>query len=182
MQPRFLRRLHPGTELIVGVKDLMAAPTDAIVNPANGGLSHGGGLAALISIAAGETMDEDCERIIRKLGRVPKTHAVSTTAGNLPYKSIIHAVGPRMGDGDEREKLKTTIINVMRIAVELNLFSVAFPAISTGIYGVPKKICAKAFLAALDQFWRDESNRKVNLVWLCVMMEDYLVFKDVIGG
>lgn len=178
-QQKFLCRLHPGTELFVGVKDIFGAPTDAIVNPANGGLSHGGGLAAAIALAAGEAMEQECVEIIRNMGRVPQTQAVLTAAGRLPYKYIIHAVGPRMGDGDEYGKLKTTILNVMRLAQDTGLTSVAFPAISTGIFGVPKEVCAKAFKDALNQFWRDDRHRMVKLVWLCVMMDDYPVFEKV---
>jgi O-acetyl-ADP-ribose deacetylase len=177
--PQFLRRLHPGTELIVGVRDILSAPTHAIVNPANSGLSHGGGLAADIAKEAGESMEQECEAIIRKLGRVPKTQAVLTKAGRLPYQCIIHAVGPRMGDGDEQGKIETTILNVMQLALDTNLTSVAFPAISTGIYGVPKELCAKAFLDALDQFWRDESHRMVKLVWLCMVLDDYPIFEKI---
>lgn len=181
IQQKFICRLHPRTELFVAVKDIFGAPTDAIVNPANGGLSHGGGLAAAIALAAGETMEQECDEIIRKMGRVPQTHAVLTAAGRLPYKYIIHAVGPRMGDGEEYDKLKTTIINVMQLALDTKLTSVAFPAISTGIFGVPKETCAKAFKDALDQFWRDEPHRRVKLVWLCVMMDNYPVFEKVMN-
>ena len=178
-QRKFVSRLHPGTELFVGVKDIFGAPTDVIVNPANGGLTHGGGLAAAMALAAGESMEQECDEIIRKLGRVPQTHAVLTTAGRLPYQHIIHAVGPRMGDGDEYVKLKTTIINVMKLALETKLKSIAFPAISTGIFGVPKEVCANAFKDALDQFWRDEPHRQVTLVWVCVTMDDYPIFEKV---
>lgn len=181
IQQKFLCRLHPGTELFVGVKDIFGAPTDVIVNPANGGLTHGGGLAAAIALAAGESMEQECDAIIRKHGRVSQTQAVLTTAGRLPYKHIIHAVGPRMGDGNEYAKLKTTIINVMRLALEKEMKSVAFPAISTGIFGVPKEVCAKAFKDALGQFWRDEAHRLVKLVWVCVMMDDYAIFERVIN-
>lgn len=181
MQQKFLCRLQPGTELLVGVKDIFGAPTDVIVNPANGGLTHGGGLAAAIALAAGETMEQQCDEIIQRIGRVPQTQAVLTTAGRLPYKHIIHAVGPRMGDGDEYGKLKATIINVMQLALETKFKSVAFPAISTGIFGVPKEVCARAFKDSLDLFWRDESNRLVKLVWLCVNMDDYPIFEKIMN-
>lgn len=181
LRQKFLCRLHPGTELFVGVKDIFGAPTDVIVNPANGGLSHGGGLAATIALAAGEYMEQECEEIVRKSGRVPTTHAVLTAAGKLPYKYIIHAVGPRMGDGDEYGKLKTTILNVMQLALDTKLTSIAFPAISTGIFGVPKSVCAKAFKDALEQFWRDEPHRLVRLAWLCVTMDDYPIFNRVMN-
>lgn len=182
MQQKFLCHFCPGTQFIVGVRDLLGAPTDAIVNPANGGLTHGGGLAAEIAKEAGESMEQECEVIIRERGHVPKTHAVLTGAGKLPYQYIIHAIGPRMGDGDEYRKLISTIQNVMQLALDTKLTSVAFPAISTGIYGVPKEICAKAFLDAMNAFWDDESHRAVKLVWLCVTMDDYFIFKKVMNS
>lgn len=181
LQNKFLCNLYPGTELIVVVKDLLGAPTDAIVNPANGGLTHGGGLAAAIASEAGVSMELECDEIIRKMGRVPLTQAVLTKSGKMPYKYIIHAVGPRMGDGDEYGKIKTTIMNVMRLALDAKLTSVAFPAISTGIYGVPKVLCAKAFLDALTKYWMDEQSRFVKHVWLCLTLDDYPIFEKVMS-
>jgi len=181
MRQQFLCRSPPDTELIVGVRDILSAPTDAIVNPANSGLSHGGGLAAVIAQAAGESIEMECDEIIRKMGRVPKTHAVLTMGGRLPCKYVIHAVGPRMGDGDEYGKLKTTIMNAMQLALDTNLTSVALPAISTGIYGVPKDLCARAFMDAFDRFWRDAAHRTVKLVWLCVLLDDYPIFEKVMN-
>lgn len=181
MPQRFTRKLHPETELIVGVRDILSAPTEAIVNPANGGLSHGGGVAALIADAAGEILEQDCEKIIQKLHRVPTTLAVPTRAGNLPFKYVLHAVGPRMGDGDEYEKIKKTILNVMRLALKLDVTSVAFPAISTGIFRVPMDIFAKAFIGGLDQFWDDESHRIVELVWLCLTIDDFPFYEKVMN-
>jgi O-acetyl-ADP-ribose deacetylase (regulator of RNase III) len=178
---QFTRKLYMETEIKVGVKDILGAPTDAIVNPANSGLSHGAGLAATIAEAAGELMEQDCEKIIQKYGRVPKTFAVATRAGNLPYRCIIHSVGPRMGDGDEYDKLKKTIFNTMRVCFNKNLKSIAFPAISTGIFGVPKDICARAFIGALDQFWRDKDHRRINLVWVCLTLDDFLHFEKVMN-
>ena len=94
-----------------GIRDLLGAPVEAIVNPANSGLSHGAGLAGIISDEAGPELDEECEKIIGKVGKIPTTYAVPTRAGNLPFKGIIHAVGPRMGSGVEQERLEETLIN-----------------------------------------------------------------------
>jgi O-acetyl-ADP-ribose deacetylase (regulator of RNase III) len=87
----------------VGIRDLLSAAIDAIVNPANSGLSHGGGIAAIISNEGGPKIDKHSEKYIQKYGRIPVTKAVVTTAGNLPYKGVIHAVGPRMGEGEHIE-------------------------------------------------------------------------------
>ena len=75
---QFTRKIYQETEIKVGVKDILGAPTDAIVNPANSGLSHGAGLAASIAEAAGEIMEQDCDKIIRKYGNIPATFAVQT--------------------------------------------------------------------------------------------------------
>jgi len=99
-----------------GVRDLLGAPVDAIMNPANSGLSHGAGLAGIISDEAGPEMDPECDRIIAKVGQIPTTYAVPTRAGNLPFKGIIHAVGPRMGSGDEQQRIEATIVNVLKVA------------------------------------------------------------------
>ena len=163
-----------------GVKDIFSAPVDAIVNPANSGLLHGGGLAAIISREAGHELDEECDRIINKIGRIKETFAVPTKAYNLPYKGIIHAVGPRMGVGDEQIKIEKAITNSLLVADKKDWESVAFPAISTGIFGVPKKKCANAFKNAIPSFWETHKDTSVNLVWLCLIANDFLAFKNVL--
>ena len=81
--------------------NLLEEPVDAIVNAANGRLAHGGGVAGIISRAAGPALQEESDSIVRHRGPVPTGSAVVTTAGKLPFKGVIHAVGPRYGEGDE---------------------------------------------------------------------------------
>ena len=107
----FSETFEGGRVFKVCVSDLLGVGVDAIVNPANSGLSHGGGLAAAISAEGGPEVDRQCSLAIKKIGRIPVTQNVVTTAGQLPYKGVIHAVGPRMGDGDEQLKIEKTIIN-----------------------------------------------------------------------
>ena len=107
--------------------------------------------------------------------------AVPSKAGDLPYRCIIHAVGPRMGDGDEYEMLRATIYNTLFVALKKGLRSVAFPAISTGIFGVPKDICANAFLGALEKFWKNPENRTLHLVWVCLTLDDFPDFEKVMN-
>jgi len=85
--------------------DLLREPVDAIVNAANGRLAHGGGVAGIISRAAGPALQEESDRLVREHGPYPTGTAVVTTAGELPFKGVIHAVGPRFGEGDEEKKL-----------------------------------------------------------------------------
>ena len=162
---------------MVGVKDILSAPVDAIVNPANSGLSHGGGLAAVISEQAGPELDEACDRVIEKIGRIPVTMAAPTGAFNLPYKGIIHAVGPRMGDGNELAGIEKTIHNCLLVAEKRGWQSVAFPAISTGIFGVPKEVCAEAFKNAIPLFFDMRPASMIDPVWLCLTKDDFPVFK-----
>ncbi len=86
-----------GRRFEVVIYDLLDEPTDAIINAANTGLSHGGGVAAAITKAAGPALDDDGNRIVRERGRIPVGEAVVTTAGKLHFKGVIHAVGAKSG-------------------------------------------------------------------------------------
>jgi O-acetyl-ADP-ribose deacetylase (regulator of RNase III) len=164
----------------VAVKDLLGAPADAIVNAANSGLSHGGGVAEQIARYAGESFLADSRRVIAEAGRVPLTHCVITTAGNLPYRGIIHAVGPRMTETNVGKKLEATIANAMTMADEQRWDSIAFPALSTGIYGVPKEICARAFGNAVPKYWKQHPESHLKVVWLCLFLKDFPIFEGVL--
>jgi O-acetyl-ADP-ribose deacetylase (regulator of RNase III) len=169
-----------GKTFRVGVYDLLGVAVDAIVNPANSGLSHGGGLAAIIADEAGPQLEQHCRQIIKQVGRIPVTQAVVTVAGNLPYKGVIHAVGPRMGDGDEQVKIQRTIVNCLRRADKRGWWSVAFPAISTGIFSVPSDVCAQAFKSAVPQFWETYPDTSVKQIWLCLTMNHYPDFECIL--
>ncbi len=157
-----------GRKFEVVISDLLAEPTDAIVNAANGGLSHAGGVAAAISKAAGPALDEEGDRIVRERGRIPVGEAVVTTAGNLPFKGVIHAVGPRMGDGNEGEKIARALKSAFLCAHERGWASVSFPGISSGIFSVPHEICAKAYLRPVREFFRDHPDS--SLTWLRLVL------------
>jgi O-acetyl-ADP-ribose deacetylase (regulator of RNase III) len=163
-----------------GIRDLLGATVDAIVNPANSGLSHGGGIAAIISNEGGPKIDRHCAKYIQTYGRIPVTKAVVTTAGRLPYKGVIHAVGPRMGDGEEQSKIEATLMNCLGLAHSKAWESVAFPAISTGLFMIPKDVCARSFKNAVSSFWAKFPESSVNLIWLCLTIEDYPVFEGIL--
>jgi O-acetyl-ADP-ribose deacetylase (regulator of RNase III) len=127
-------------ELLEG--DITEMTTDAIVNPANAQLILGGGVAGAIRKKGGPQIQNQCSR----LGGTFVGGAVITTGGNLKAKCVIHAVGPRMGEGDEDEKLKNATLNSLKLADEHKLRSIAFPAISTGIFGFPIEKCARIML------------------------------------
>ena len=128
--------------------DLLKEPVEAIVNAANGHLAHGGGVAGIISRAAGPELQSESDQLVAARGPLPTGSAVVTTAGQLPFKGVIHAVGPRYGEGDEENKLVQALGNAFRLAEERGWRSVAFPAVSSGIFAVPLEICARAYLKA----------------------------------
>jgi O-acetyl-ADP-ribose deacetylase (regulator of RNase III) len=128
--------------------NLLEEPVDAIVNAANGHLAHGGGVAALIARAAGPALQRESELLVQKHGPFPAGAAVATTAGKLPFKGVIHAVGPRQGEGDEEAKLAAALAASFGVAMENGWQSLSFPAVSSGIFAVPLDVCARAYLAA----------------------------------
>ena len=128
--------------------DLLAQPVDAIVNAANGHLAHGGGVAAIISRAAGGALQEECDLLAEQKGPFPTGSAVISTAGKLPFKGVIHAVGPRFGEGDEERKLEQALSSAFEAAHRRGWRTVAFPAVSAGIFAVPPDVCACAYAAA----------------------------------
>jgi O-acetyl-ADP-ribose deacetylase (regulator of RNase III) len=128
--------------------NLLEEPVDAIVNAANGHLAHGGGVAGIISRAAGPELQAESDLLVRKHGPFATGSAVVTTAGKLPFKGVIHAVGPRQGEGDEEEKLVRALTAAFACARERGWSSVSFPAVSSGIFAVPLEVCARAYLKA----------------------------------
>ena len=128
--------------------NLLDEPVDAIVNAANGHLAHGGGVAGIIARAAGPALQHESDLLIQKLGVLATGSAVVTTAGKLPFRGVIHAVGPRQGEGNEEAKLVQALTAAFSRALERDWGSVAFPAVSSGIFAVPLDICARAYAKA----------------------------------
>ena len=128
--------------------NLLEEPVDAIVNAANGLLAHGGGVAGVISRAAGPALQQQSDELVRRHGPYRTGSAVVTTAGQLPFKGVIHAVGPRYGEGDEEAKLCQALVSAFQEAEKRGWNSVSFPAVSSGIFAVPLEICARAYLRA----------------------------------
>lgn len=125
--------------------DITELAVDAIVNAANEDLVLGGGVAGAIRRKGGPAIQEECDRI----GHTPTGGAAMTTGGSLKAKHVIHAVGPVYGTGNEDEKLENAVKAALRIAKESGLRTVAFPAISAGIFGFPKDRCAEVMVRAI---------------------------------
>ena len=115
--------------------DIAELKTNAIVNAANTSLQLGGGVAGAIRRKGGPRIQIECNEI----GGTHVGGAVMTTGGKLKAKYVIHAVGPRFGEEHEDEKLKSATLNSLILADKKKLKSIAFPAISTGIFGFPKE-------------------------------------------
>ena len=145
--------------------DVTKLEVDAIANAANTHLAHGGGVAGIISRAAGPALQEESDRIVRERGPFPAGAAVVTTAGKLPFKGVIHAVGPRRGEGDEEAKLVKALNSAFGCAAERAWASVSFPAVSSGIFAVPLEICARAYLCAARHSLQ---NPRLSQVRLCL--------------
>lgn len=151
--------------------DITEQKVDAIVNAANSYLKHGGGVAAAIVRRGGQVIQEESD----KIDFVPVGSCAVTSAGNLPAKYVIHAVGPRMGEGDEDEKLRSATLSVLQKTLELKLKSVAFPAISSGIFGYPIERCAKIMLSTCRTFLL-KNEVALTIVFCLWSQKDYDVF------
>ncbi|KAB2966870.1 MAG: macro domain-containing protein [Thermoanaerobaculia bacterium] len=133
-------------ELVEG--DITDFDVEAIVNPANEKLLLGGGVAGVIKRKGGPSVQEECKRI----GSTPTGTAVITGAGKLKYRHIIHAVGPKMGEGDEDRKLSSAVRASLALADRHGLKSLAMPAISTGNYGFPMDRAARITLTEVHRY------------------------------
>jgi O-acetyl-ADP-ribose deacetylase (regulator of RNase III) len=154
--------------------DLTERDVDAIVNAANSHLQHGGGVAGAIVRKGGKIIQDESD----KIGYVPVGGAAITTAGTLKARYVIHAVGPRMGEGDEDNKLRRAINSVLALAAEQGLRSISAPAISAGIFGFPKDRCAKILMAETAAFLKGNPAGTLELVEFCIVDNDaYALFR-----
>jgi O-acetyl-ADP-ribose deacetylase (regulator of RNase III) len=144
--------------------DITERDVDAIVNAANSHLKHGGGVAGAIVRKGGDIIQQESD----KIGYVPVGSAAITTAGKLPCKAVIHAVGPRMGEGDEDNKLRNAVLSSLRLATEKGFKSISMPAISSGIFGFPKDRCAKILVGEAKKFLEDNPQSSLQVVEFCI--------------
>jgi len=154
----------------VVVGDLTKQDTEAIVNAANSSLLGGGGVDGAIHRAGGPEILEECREIRRTRfpGGLPTGEAVVTTGGKLPALFVIHTVGPIYGEngGRDAELLANCYHNSLTLAVEKNLTSVAFPAISTGVFGYPLAEAAEVASKTIENFLtNDRQLQEVRLVF-----------------
>jgi len=146
--------------------DITTEAVDAIVNAANEHLQHGGGVAWAISRRGGQTIQQESNEWVRIKGRISHAHPAWTSGGQLHAKYVIHAVGPVWGDGDEDAKLAAAVSGSLRVADELELKSIAFPAISTGIFGFPKERAAKIIIETIETYFKENIASGVEIIKL----------------
>jgi O-acetyl-ADP-ribose deacetylase len=164
--------------------DITKLKADAIVNAANSSLMGGGGVDGAIHRAGGPAILEECRKIISKQGACPTGEAVITTGGNLPAKFVIHTVGPvwNGGKNNETEKLGNSYRNSLRLAVENNLKTIAFPNISTGIYGYPKEEAAQIAIKTVTGYLQGQNGFFISKVYfVCFDEENYQLYRSLLS-
>jgi len=161
--------------------DITRLEVDAIVNAANSSLMGGGGVDGAIHRAGGPSILEECRMIVAKQGGCKTGEAVITTAGNMPAKFVIHTVGPVWNNGknNEARKLAVCYHNSLKLAVENNITSIAFPNISTGIYGYPKQEAATIAVRSVTEFLTMNSLPD-KVYFVCFDTENFLIYQKLI--
>ena len=158
------------SRVLISIGDITKERVDAIVNAANGSLMGGGGVDGAIHRAGGPDILLQCKEIRRVQfpDGLPTGQAVITTAGRMAAKHVIHTVGPVFGPGgqDKADLLAACYANSLGLAIQNNLRSVAFPAISTGVYGYPMREAAGISSRTIEQFLDvEETIQEVRLVF-----------------
>ena len=166
-------------EVIKG--DITTIAAEAIVNAANTSLLGGGGVDGAIHRAGGKAILEDCIKIRNKQGGCKVGEAVITTAGNLPAKYVIHTVGPKWNGGQSNEGyfLAACYRNSLFLALKNGVKSIAFPNISTGIYGFPKETAATIAVDTVRDFlgMQDQINK---VLFVCFDKENFILYDKLL--
>jgi O-acetyl-ADP-ribose deacetylase (regulator of RNase III) len=160
-------RLESGQRLCLVRGDMTEEAVDAIVNAANRHLAHGAGLAGAIVRKGGEIIQQESDRV----APVEVGGAAITGAGALPARFIIHAVGPRWGEGEEDARLRSAALASLELARERGFDTIALPAISAGIFGFPVDRCAQILVQAVLDFCADHPDHPPRAVRFTLMDE-----------
>lgn len=168
-------------ELING--DITTLEVDAIVNAANSGLRGGGGVDGAIHRAGGPSINEECRKIIKEIGSLPAGEAVITGAGELPARHVIHTVGPVYDPekpGEMRKLLWNCYHSSLSVALENGLETVAFPNISTGVYGFPKDKAARIATEAVNEFLEENDGIR-KILYVCFDSENFELYRKYVS-
>lgn len=165
-------------ELLKG--DITKLSIDAIVNAANSSLLGGGGVDGAIHRAGGREILDECKKIRDIQGGCKVGESVITSAGLLPCKNVIHTVGPvwKGGINNEPDKLRNCYFNSLKLAEKSNLKEIAFPNISTGVYGYPKD---RAALIALETVQTYTSEIIEKVIFICFDEENYTIYSQLLN-
>lgn len=157
--------------------DITKVEVDTVVNAANTSLLGGGGVDGAIHRQGGGEILKECMAIRNRQGGCKTGEAVITTAGKLPAKKVIHTVGPvwRGGNNGESELLKSCYLESLKLAEENSLKSIAFPGISTGIYGFPIQLAAEIAINTVQSF---ESSVIEKVVFVCFGDENLKAYTE----
>jgi O-acetyl-ADP-ribose deacetylase len=168
-------------QLIQG--DITKVETDAIVNAANSSLLGGGGVDGAIHRAGGRQILEECMQIRARQGGCATGEAVITTAGKLPARFVIHTVGPvwQGGHRNEPQLLANTYRNSLQLALKNDCRTIAFPNISTGIYGYPKELAAEVAISTVNQFLNDHPGSIDAIIFVCFDEENFNIYKEALS-
>jgi O-acetyl-ADP-ribose deacetylase (regulator of RNase III) len=160
--------------------DITQQDVDAIVNAANTSLMGGGGVDGAIHKAGGPQILEECRAIVARQGKCKTGEAVITSAGNMPAKFVIHTVGPVWnGNPTVEELLANAYINSLKLAIEHGIKTIAFPNISTGIYGFPKQRAAEIALDAVLDF-PSVGFIFTKVVFVCFDEENFNIYNEML--
>jgi O-acetyl-ADP-ribose deacetylase (regulator of RNase III) len=172
------RRFPNGRLLKLVVGDITRVTADAMVNAANSALAGGGGVDGAVHRAGGESIMQDLDRIRGDRGGCPTGSAVVTGAGRLPARFVFHAVGPvyRGGKHGEAELLASCYRTCLNLAEEHAVQTIAFPSISTGVYGYPIGEAARIALREVTQHLGQESTRLTEVKFVLFTEADYRVY------
>ncbi len=160
--------------------DITHERVDVIVNAANSGLLGGGGVDGAIHRAGGPKILEECRKIRDLQGGCPTGEAVITGAGNLHAKYVVHTVGPvwQGGGEGEPELLRSAYWNSLKLAAEHDAETIAFPSISTGVYGYPVEAAANVAITAVRD-WDSEDKSVREIRFVLFSDEDLAVYEKV---
>lgn len=162
--------------------DIIGLAVDAIVNAANSSLLGGGGVDGAIHRAGGPKILEECREIIAKQGSCRVGEAVITTGGNLPAKYVIHTVGPvwKGGKHQEAEKLSNCYRNSLELAVKHGIETIAFPNISTGVFGYPKAKAAEIAVNTVKEYLK-RNDKLEKVYFVCFDEENFKLYTDLLN-
>lgn len=162
--------------------DITKIQADAIVNAANSSLLGGGGVDGAIHQVGGKEILEDCIKIRNRQGGCETGQAVITTAGKLPAKFVIHTVGPVWNGGmkNEPQLLADCYTNSLKLAIENDVKIIAFPNISTGIYGYPKQLAAEIAVKTVQNFLEENEMLK-DVIFVCFDNENFEIYEKYVS-